>query len=75
MKYFIGFMVLVLLIMHQDYWNWYNNHLVFGFLPYAIAYHCVISIAAAGVWWVAVKFCWPSQLSGSLDDDAGGDPS
>ena len=47
MKYFVGLMVLILLIMHQDYWNWYNGKLVFGFLPYSIAYHCVISLAAA----------------------------
>lgn len=70
MKYFVGLMVLILLIMHQDYWNWYNDKLVFGFLPYSIAYHCVISLAAAAVWCVAVKFCWPTHLFSDLDDDS-----
>ena len=70
MKYFIGLMVLILLILHQDYWNWYNDQLVFGFLPYSIAYHCGISLAAAAVWLVAVKFCWPANLHTVREEDA-----
>jgi hypothetical protein len=70
MKYLIGLMVLILLILHQDYWNWYNGELVFGFLPYSIAYHCGISLAAAALWLVAVKFCWPSNLHVAQQEDA-----
>ena len=75
MKYFVGLMVLVLLVLHQDYWNWFNGSLVFGFLPYSMAYHCMISLAAAVVWCLAVKFCWPDHLTANLDDDSQGDPS
>ena len=75
MKYLVGLMVLILLIMHQDYWNWYDDRLVFGFLPYSIAYHCGISLAAAALWFVAVKFCWPTHLSSGLDDNSQGGPS
>jgi len=27
-----------------------------------LAYHMVISLATAGVWLLAVKFCWPSDV-------------
>ena len=62
MKYVVGIMVVALLVAHQDYWNWYNDKLVFGFLPFSMAYHCIISLAAAIVWSIAVKFCWPRDL-------------
>ncbi len=62
MKWFVWLMVLALLVLHQDYWNWDNPKLVFGFLPYSIAYHCVISLATAIVWSIAVRVCWPRRL-------------
>jgi len=61
-KYLIWCLVVLLVILHQDYWQWNNATLDFGFLPRAMTYHVGISIAAAVVWWLATQFCWPETL-------------
>ena len=33
MKILIWLLVAALLIAHQDYWNWTDRSLVFGFMP------------------------------------------
>ena len=74
MKYLLGFLILLLIVLHQDYWQWDNGSLLGGFLPYSLAYHAGISLAAAAVWALAVKFCWPQGLEdlpteeGAADD-------
>jgi len=52
-------LILILIILHQDYWNWSNASLWFGFLPAQMGYHIVISLLAAGFWWWLVHFDWP----------------
>lgn len=52
-------LVLLLVILHHDLWNWNNDRLVFGFMPATLAYHAGISIAASVVWFLATKFAWP----------------
>lgn len=59
MRYFVAVCVVLLLVAHQDYWNWDNTTLVFGFLPGTLAWHMGVSVAASVVWLIAVKFCWP----------------
>ena len=68
MKYAIWSLVALLVILHQDYWQWDNATLDFGFLPRALTYHACISIAAAVVWIVATKFCWPEGLEEASDE-------
>ena len=34
----------VLAILHQDFWNWDNKNLVFGFMPVGLAYHALYSL-------------------------------
>jgi hypothetical protein len=63
MKKLVIVLVTLLLILHQDFWAWDSiEPLVFGFIPIGLAYHMAISIAAAFVWWLAMKFCWPADL-------------
>ena len=62
MKYPVWILVAVLLVFHQDYWQWGNATLDFGFLPRTLTYHVAISVAAAVVWMLATKFCWPEEL-------------
>jgi len=62
MKYAIWSLVALLVILHQDYWQWDNETLDFGFLPRSLTYHACISIAASFVWILATKFCWPEGL-------------
>ena len=54
--------VIALIVLHQDFWFWDTYEpLVFGFLPIGLAYHVGLSIAAAIVWFLATKFCWPAE--------------
>ena len=59
MRYIIWLLVLVLLIIHQDNWFWNDPRLVFGFIPVGLFYHACISIAAATIWYLAIRFAWP----------------
>lgn len=63
MKAFVYILVVVLLIGHNDYWNWHRAEpLVFGFIPVGLAYHASISLAAGLVWFMATRFCWPPEV-------------
>lgn len=55
-------MIVLVYVLHQDYWNWKNPELVFGILPMGMAYHAGYSILAAFMMAVLVKFAWPSEL-------------
>ena len=68
MRYFVWMLVALLVVLHQDYWQWDDASLVFGFLPYTLAYHAGVSIAAAVVWMLATRWSWPDHL-----DDSGGE--
>jgi len=59
MRFVIAGLVILLLAIHQDFWNWENTTLVFGFLPIALFYHACISVAAAATWFLATKVAWP----------------
>lgn len=62
MKYLLAFLVLVVIVLHQDVWLWKNRTLVFGFLPAGLAYHMAYSVLAALTMWVLVRYAWPSDL-------------
>lgn len=68
MKYVVWGLVLALIVLHQDNWNWNNGTLVFGFMPITLLYHAGISLAAGIVWYMATIFAWPGD---DLDDPAG----
>ena len=74
MKYFVWGLVVLLVVLHQDYWQWDDARLVFGFLPYTLAYHAGISMAAAVVWALAIRFCWPDDLDDIAPRDGEGEP-
>ncbi len=52
----------VLAILHQDFWNWDNKNLVFGFMPVGLAYHALYSLVAASFWAIVMKVAWPTEL-------------
>ncbi len=58
-KWLVFVAILVLLVAHQDYWQWDRADLVLGFVPYNMAYHVVLSMVAAVVWFLICVFCWP----------------
>lgn len=68
MKIFLGVLIALLLILHQDNWNWTNDTLVGGFMPIGLLYHVGISLAAAFVWFLTTIFIWPKEVE--LHDEA-----
>lgn len=63
MKRVVVVLLVLLGILHQDFW-WWNSiePLVFGFIPIGLAYQVGVSIAAAILWAMAVHFCWPRDV-------------
>lgn len=61
-------LVVLLAILHQDFWFWDNHFLVLGFLPVGLFYHAVFSIAAGLLWAAAVKWAWPTHIEEWADE-------
>jgi hypothetical protein len=61
-KFLLSSLILAVFLLHQDFWNWKNAGLVFGFLPVGLAYHAAYAIVAACLMAVLVKFAWPAEL-------------
>jgi hypothetical protein len=62
MRITVLILALLLVVLHQDWWLWNNATLLFGFLPAGLAYHMLISLAAAGLWTLAVFYAWPKWV-------------
>lgn len=60
-------LVVVLAIVHYDFWWWGDRTLVFGFLPIGLAFHALFSLVAGGVWALVVMFAWPSRVEAWAD--------
>jgi len=54
--------VVLLALLHQDYWWWNDRSLILGFLPIGLAYQALFSVAAALVWAAACRWAWPTHL-------------
>lgn len=66
--------VVLLGALHQDFWLWTDAALLFGFVPYGLAYHVAFSLVTAGLWGVVVRSAWPSEPHaeiGELSDGQG----
>lgn len=59
-------LVVLLVILHHDLWNWDNSSLVFGFMPVTLAYHAGISVAASVVWYLATRYAWPENVDETI---------
>ena len=62
MKNVVYALIVIMAIIHQDFWWWDNKTLVFGFMPLGLFYHALFSCMAAGVWALAIKWAWPSDI-------------
>lgn len=67
----IAGLILLLIILHQDNWNWGNTNLVFGFVPVTLFYHMGISTGAAIVWYLATRIAWPDELEEKILGEVG----
>ena len=68
----IAGLVLLLIILHQDNWNWENSNLMFGYIPVTLFYQMCISTGASIVWWLATKIAWPDDLEDKVMAETGG---
>lgn len=55
-------LVVLLLVLHQDWWLWENDELLWGFLPVGLGWHVGISLLAAAFWALACFVWWPREL-------------
>lgn len=63
MKWTVYGLIVLLAIFHQDFWWWDRiDPLLLGFIPIGLAYHAGVSVAAAVLWAMAVRYCWPKEL-------------
>ena len=63
MKIVVYACILILVILHQDFWWWNTDRpYVLGFIPIGLAHHGGISLASAAVAALAVRFCWPAHV-------------
>ena len=54
--------LVLLAILHQDFWWWHDSTLVFGFMPIGLAYHALYSVVAGLAWYLVLTYAWPSEL-------------
>ena len=57
--------LVMLLILHQDIWNWNDATIVFG-LPVGLTYHVGLCLAAAVVFFGLCKAFLPDDSEGRL---------
>lgn len=60
-------LVILLIILHHDVWNWDNKEPVFGFMPMALLWQAGISIGAGATWFLATKIAWPEFNEDNAD--------
>ena len=69
MPFILAVAVLVFYGLHQDLWFWRQaDPLILGFIPIGLFYHALYSIAAAGLMWLLVRYCWPGHLEEAADN-------
>jgi hypothetical protein len=55
------FFFLLMLVLHQDFWNWSSAEILFLGMPVGLSYHAFFSVACSllGSW--AVIWAWPAS--------------
>ncbi len=70
MRMTVLILAILLAVLHQDWWLWDNATLLFGFLPAGLAYHMLISLAAVGLWALAVFYAWPNWVDHVVEEES-----
>lgn len=73
MRKIIYVLFVLLIFAHQDFWWWHSEKpLILGFIPIGLAWHVGISIGAACLGALAVKYAWPADVDEIEEQAAGG---
>ncbi len=69
-------LLLVLFLVHQDFWLWDDSTLLLGFLPLGLAYHAAFCVATSLLMYLLVLYCWPHEAEAFAEGEpnAGPDP-
>jgi len=59
--WFVALLIALLVLLHQDYWNWHRRDLVADALPATLVWHMGVSLLAAAAWYLATLLCWPRE--------------
>lgn len=59
--------VVVLYVLHQDFWFWRVPYPVFGIIPVGLFYHACFSVAASLLMWLLVRHAWPHHLENEVE--------
>ena len=62
MRRWVWVLVLLLVVLHQDFWFWEDDRLVAGFIPIGLFYHACLSMAASLTWYLATVWAWPEGV-------------
>ena len=54
--------VILLYLLHQDFWFWRDGTLVFGAVPIGLFYHAVYTVATSLALILLVRLLWPAGL-------------
>jgi hypothetical protein len=64
--------LLLLALLHQDFWFWEDSTLLLGFLPVGLAYHAFYCIVTSLLMYLLVTRAWPGEaeaFANSRPDD------
>jgi hypothetical protein len=61
-KRWVAILVLILAVLHQDFWLWDDATLVGGIIPSGLAYHALYSVVVGLFWLLVVTRAWPDDL-------------
>lgn len=62
------FFFALLLILHQDFWNWSSQRFVFWGMPIGLFYHTVFSLSCSLLGFYAVVRAWPEYWEKYAED-------
>ena len=68
MKVLLALLVVAMIFLHHDLWNWTSRNLVLGILPIGLAYQAFYCILASIVMALLVKFAWPAHLEQDIPE-------
>jgi hypothetical protein len=58
-KRFVYLLILIMMFLHFDFWNWGKSYpIFFGWMPIGLFYHVVYCIAYMGVLLLLNRWCW-----------------
>ena len=58
---FAAILILALVVVHQDFWNWGVTERSLGGLPQGFVFHVGLSITAAFIWLIVTISAWPKD--------------